>query len=297
MADRGVIDSILGELDGLSPSERAAASFILRNRATAAQLDAQDLAHEAGVSPSTITRLVRDLGYDSYAHMRIDLARQEMREEAAEGDPSSIRMDDVAGSLAYIAANKVEELRACARMLDAEAIERAVRLMERSGLIVFAGIGTGMSYAQICAFKFTQFGIRAVALSNTDATSTLALTLGPDDCVVFVSNSGDSNRLERVMSVCESRGTPTIVLTGNPRSSLGRHASVLIAYPLYDNLFAEDYMFSLSSMNIVMESLLLLLLHDAEDAEERLAQYRDYFRFERRNMHFPYDGEAEAPAD
>lgn len=295
MPAQDAYDAILAKMEKLSPSERQVASYVLRNREKVADMDAQDLARAVGISPSTVTRFVHGLGFGSYALFRVELARQGQREEGAEGDPSSISMDDVPSSLAYIAANKVEEMRACARMLDAKALERAVRVVEDAELVVFVGIGTGLSYAQLCAYKFSQFGIRAIALSTTDATSTLALSLGERDCVIFVSNSGDSTRLSLVMAACKRQGTSTIVLTGNPRSSLAGQADVLLSYPLYDYLFADDYVFSINSMNFVMESMLLLLLHDSDDSEERLALFRDSIRFERRNVHFPFDEEAPHP--
>ena len=150
------------------------------------------------------------------------------------------------------------------------------------------GIGTSLSFAQLAAFRFSQFGIRAISPSTESAMAPLATSLGPGDCVVMCSNSGDSRRLRMLMDICGECAVPTAVLTANPSSDLLERADVGVTFPIYDHMFADDFIFSISSMNFVVESLLLLLLHDSADASGYLQKVRNISSVERRNVHFTF---------
>lgn len=283
----GVIDAILAAYDSLSPAERRVAGHILHNRGEASGLDASELARRAEASAATVTRFVRSVGYPSYATFRLALAREEHpRDDHQPG--SAISMDDVSGSLAYVASHKVDELRACANSIDPEVLAACARLIRHSNTIVFAGIGTSLSFAQLAAFRFSQFGIRAISPSTESAMAPLATSLGPGDCVVMCSNSGDSRRLRMLMDICGECAVPTAVLTANPSSDLLERADVGVTFPIYDHMFADDFIFSISSMNFVVESLLLLLLHDSADASGYLQKVRNISSVERRNVHFTF---------
>ena len=285
---RGVVGAILAAYDSLSPAERRVASHVLHNRDEAAGLDASVLAERSGTSAASVTRFVRSVGFPSYAKFRLALAGEGRPKPEEAPGAGAIAMDDVAGSLAYIAEHKVDELRACAREVDPAALEACARLIGRSRVVVFAGIGSSLSMAQLAAIRFNLIGVRAVSLATEDATAMLASSLSPEDCVILCTNSGDSRRLSFLMDTCEESAVPTAILTGNPNSELARRAGVCVSYPIYDHLFVDDFVFSASSMNFVVESLLLLLLHSSGEAGGYLQKSRNLASLEKRDVHFPF---------
>lgn len=59
----------------LSRSEHAIANYVLANVHTIPSLTITELAARSGVSPPTITRFCRKIGYVSFEEFRLDLAQ------------------------------------------------------------------------------------------------------------------------------------------------------------------------------------------------------------------------------
>ena len=284
--DKNVINSILVCYDGLSDAERRIADFILQGRGTVSSLTAGEIARESNTSNTSVSRFVRTLGYDSFVQLRLALAREEVSKEQLFDSSDGIGFDDVEGSVRYILERKVEELNDTVSMLDPKVLEEATHLIQRSGTVLFVGTGTSLSFAQMAATKFSHVGVRAVSPATTDAAAILAQLLGKDDCIVFISNSGASRRLSAIMDNAQDSGTPTVFITANPSSTLVRRADYVLGVALRDQLLANDFAVSHSSINFVIECMTLLLFHDSPDAQEYLRMYQKAFASEEKKTFF-----------
>ena len=264
-----VVDAIIACRDSLSDAEKTVANFILEHAQTVSQLSATLIAKQSGTSNTTVSRFVRSIGFSSFSEMRYALAR----EMSSSGDASfegahSISVDNIAQSAAYILENKVDELRSTLAALDEGAVQKAVEMLSQARLVMFAGVGSSLSIAQCAAVKFSQARINAIASSTTDAAQLTAMLMGPEDCLVVISNSGRSDRLRRMMSFAIDQGVQTIVITRNPDAELGSLADVTIKVVARDSLLVTSFDFSHNSINYVLEVLLLLLFNGSRQASE-----------------------------
>ena len=73
---------VRGQLDQLSAAERRLADFLLEFPGELASFAGNELAQLAGVSPSTVSRLIHRIGYDNYQE-----ARRHARQEKKSGSP------------------------------------------------------------------------------------------------------------------------------------------------------------------------------------------------------------------
>ena len=283
MADEStsVINAILATYDSLSDSERRVADFILRERGAVSSLTAGEIARRSQTSNTTVSRFVRSLGFGSFSQLRLALAREEVAKTQAFDSSTSISFDDVAGTLAYVRSVKDQELADTVAMLDPAQLTEVARLMQRARSVLFVGVGTSLSFAQMAAVKFAQVGVHAIAPSTTDMAAVLSQQLGPDDCIVFFSNSGRSRRLQIIMDNAIDASTPTVLVTTDGTTALARHATHTVVVALHDQLLANDFSVSHNSLNFVVECLVLLLFHDNPDAQEHLRMFQVAFASEK----------------
>ena len=256
--DKYVINSILSNYGSLSDAERRIADFILQGRGTISSLTAGEIARGSNTSNTTVSRFVRALGYDSFAQLRLALAREEVSKERPFDSSDGISFDDVEGSVRYVLARKVEELNDTVSMLSDSALVDACRLIQRAQTVMFVGAGTSLSYAQMVA-------------------TILAQLLGKDDCIVFISNSAMSRRLNIIMDNAQDSAIPTVIITADPTTHLASRADHILSVANRDQLLANNFAVSHNSINFVVECMILLLFHDSPDAQEYLRMFQKAF--------------------
>lgn len=271
--DAGVISTILSCYKGLSESERHIADFILSQRETVSSFTAGEIASKSGTSNTTVSRFVRTIGYGSFSQLRIALAREEVAKEEPFDASGGISLADVPGSVRYVLDMKVEELGATAKTLDAGRLAMAVGLIKRAGTVLVCGAGSSLEYAQLAATKLAQVGVRAVAPGTTESAALLALTLTDTDCVLVISNSGTSRALRPILSNAQDAAAPTIMVTAHGSTAMASRTDCVLEVANRDYLLANDFDFSYNSINFVMETIVLLLLHELDDAGEYLRMF------------------------
>lgn len=117
-------------------------------------------------------------------------------------------------------------LEALARRLDHE-FARAVRLIDACrGRVFFAGIGKSGIIAKKIAGTLTSIGIPAIFIHPVEALHGDIGMIQEEDMGVLVSYSGETDEMIRLMQWLHRIGIPTIVMSGNPDSTLARYASV-----------------------------------------------------------------------
>ncbi len=82
ISSRSFVHRIRSQLEGLPSTERKLADFLLEFPGELAGYAGNELAGLAGVSPSTVSRFIRRLGYENYEE-----ARRHVREERESGSP------------------------------------------------------------------------------------------------------------------------------------------------------------------------------------------------------------------
>lgn len=278
----GVINAILSTYGRMSDAERRIADFILSCDGGVSSLTAGEIAQKADTSNTSVSRFVKTLGFDSFAHLRLALAREEAEQRGRGMDgPKAVSLDDVEGSARCMLDNKMQELNDTFAQLDFEVVEQVARTIRDAGTVMFVGVGSSLSFAQMMAIKFSQVGIRAVSPATTDAAAIMSMLLTSKDCIVFISNSGASRRLNIIMENALDSACQTVVISSDERSFLAQRATHFIKVALRDQLLAHDFMFSHNAANYVLELVLMLLYHESRDVSEYMCMFHRAFADEK----------------
>lgn len=106
---------------------------------------------------------------------------------------------------------------------------RAVQLMEGCrGRVVATGVGKAGIIAHKIAATLASTGTPAHFLHPSEAVHGDLGVVTPDDVVLALSNSGESDEVLRLLPSLSRIGTPIVALVGNALSTLGRSAAVTL---------------------------------------------------------------------
>jgi arabinose-5-phosphate isomerase len=123
------------------------------------------------------------------------------------------------------------EAEAVARLEDriGEAFARALEtLLGCRGRVVVTGMGKSGAVARKLAGTLASTGTPAVFLHPSEGAHGDAGALVRGDVVLAVSKSGETDELFPLLTAVKRLGLPVVALVGNPASTLGRHADVVL---------------------------------------------------------------------
>mgnify|MGYP005847856365 CR=1 FL=1 len=147
-----------------------------------------------------MTAPARRLGFDP-----ISFARKVLRSEA-----SSLHV--VAGRLDDSFLNVIDRLAVC------------------TGRVAVIGVGKSADIGQKIVGTFNSTGTRAYLLDATRAVHGDLGTVHPDDVALFLSHSGESEELLRLLSPLRSLASGLVAITGHAGSSLARIVDAAVVY-------------------------------------------------------------------
>ena len=232
----------------------------MKNASDIAQLSVRDIAQQSNTSGATVSRFVRHIGFDTFADLRLALARDDVRDEIQNTEQSVISFDNIPGSIELILSNRIQELKGTASQLTSEILSRAVGLITTSDTILFAAVGNSIPVCSNAAFKLGQIGVRANCPSTTESMVLSSISLKRNDLLILLSTSGYSKRLETIVDNAEDSGTPIIMVTANPEAVLASRCDLVINTISRDQVLSGTQFPSHVAQDFVMESIFALVL-------------------------------------
>jgi arabinose-5-phosphate isomerase len=124
-----------------------------------------------------------------------------------------------------------EELERLEGRLDGtfgEAVRCLQECVERKGKVVVCGMGKSGCVGEKIAATLASTGCPAVVLNAGNALHGDVGMLAEEDVLVVLSYSGETEEIVALLPAAARLGVPVMALTGNPQSSLGRSAAVVL---------------------------------------------------------------------
>lgn len=110
-----------------------------------------------------------------------------------------------------------------------EEFNQAVELiLECTGRVVVAGIGKSGLIGKKMVATFASTGTPSFFLHPTEAFHGDLGMLKPVDVVILISNSGETDDVNKLIPSLKSFGNKIIAMTGNPYSTLGKNADLIL---------------------------------------------------------------------
>ena len=121
--------------------------------------------------------------------------------------------------------------------------------------------------AQDAEYKFNQIGRLAISSNMWENALAQTLNMSSQDCIVAISNSGESSRLLKQIEGAKKKGIKVIAITNHSESPLALLADYHIKTAFRQRVLQSEYYFSRVAAMSVIELLLLLIVEDKQMLE------------------------------
>jgi arabinose-5-phosphate isomerase len=116
-----------------------------------------------------------------------------------------------------------------ATRLDSASVERVVDLLAQCpGKVVILGVGKSGIIGQKIAATMTSAGTAALYLHPSDALHGGLGIVQPNDVVIMLSNSGETDEIVATLPFLKNRKVAIVAIVGNVNSTLARRADVVL---------------------------------------------------------------------
>jgi DNA-binding MurR/RpiR family transcriptional regulator len=263
----------------LPPAEGRVADGVLRDPGAAAGLTVTELAALAGVSEATVLRFCRSLGLAGYAQLRLALAAEAARYEAA-GESSGVgsdisEVDPIARVVEKISFADARAIQETAQHLDLDALERVVDAVATARRIDLYGAAASGFVALDLQQKLHRIGLTAFAWTDPHIALTSAALLAPADVAIGISHTGTTVDTIEPLQEARSHGALTVAVTNFPGSPIGDAADVLLVTAARETKFRSGAMASRLVQLMVVDCLFVCVAQRTY-GEARKALERTY---------------------
>ncbi len=231
-----MLERIQDQRDRLPPAERKVADTVLSQPDVWMGGPARNLAAQAGVSEPTVIRFCRSIGCPSYGEFKVRLAQSLVtRAPGQDRVDTTLRVEDtIADATDKVFGSTIDMLTEVHERLDVHAVERTAIALLKAQRIDIYGLGASGLVAADAQHKFFRLTNHATAYSDSHMQLTAAATLGQEDAVVAISQSGQTRELLQTVDVALATGATVIAIT-RPGSALADRATILLAVDVHES--------------------------------------------------------------
>lgn len=155
--------------------------------------------------------------------------------ESPEGMVSRVkktRRIDVLAEVRRVLDCEADALRSARRSVGRPYVRAVEMLAACRGKVILTGVGKSGAVAQKIAATFSSTGTPAVYLDPMEAMHGGMGLIQRRDLVLAVGKSGESDELNALLPHLRARGASLIAVTANPKSTLARHAAIVLHTPI-----------------------------------------------------------------
>ncbi|HSQ76226.1 MAG TPA: MurR/RpiR family transcriptional regulator [Bacteroidota bacterium] len=216
----------------LTSTQGRIAAYLLEQTQEIALISVHELAARLHTGPASIVRVVRKLGYPSFAAMKTEL-REDIRAMTSPLVQFRSTLDHgLEPGLAefrHIAEQEVRNIDSTITLLNEKAFAKAVRLLVGAQHIYTIGIGISAHLAGMVSFILHRIGLKSDVVPHTGLRlSEHLVTLGKGDVLVAFSFPPYSEQTIEAAEMAKAQGVTVIGFTNRQLAPIAEHCNVLL---------------------------------------------------------------------
>ncbi|WP_180350724.1 MurR/RpiR family transcriptional regulator [Klebsiella pneumoniae] len=258
------LGSIHARSGDLAASEAKVVDLLLVDPLFVGTSTAAQVATRAGVSPPTVIRAARAIGF---TELKIEIARA--RGTAQFFAPPEVLTADatLASVLETSIRAGVDALTALSGAIEISALDEAVDLIQSARQVFAFGAGPSATVAADAVFRLRTAGVITVSIQDYLSAMIAARLLGPGDVIIVVSSTGRTSSTLSIADAASSAGASLIAITNQydtPLATLANVSLVVGGMPLPAQMAAAG---SRLAQLVVIDTLVAALtLRDKEQS-------------------------------
>lgn len=211
MKNQPILKEIAAARSSLRKSEVKVADYVLAEPEQVMHMRIVDLAQEAQVSEPTIVRFCRAIGCNGFQEFKVRIA-QETAVANNLGQFAIVEDDSIDDICSKIADTTIQRLHQIKAQLHPEQVAAAAQAISAAQRVEFYGFGASGAVATDAQHKFFRLQVATAAYSDPHMQSMSAVTLGENDVVVAISQSGRTRDLIHSIRLAQQYGAQVVCL-------------------------------------------------------------------------------------
>lgn len=248
-----LILEIKNRYHSMNPAMQKISDYLITNYNEAAALGIHEVAQKSGVSASSVTGFVKELGYKNYKALQLAMAvsiGQNKTDSNEQNDSPFIYggvcdEDGMNEICQKVFRTNVQMLLDTLSIVDIEQMEKVGKLILKAGKVIFMGVGRSYLTAESGKNRFYRMGLDCHCYRDPHEQIVCASMCSKGDVVIAISNYGRSRSVIEATELARRRGAVTIGITGAKNSALANS----VDYPFYSASNADS---SNNKMNVGM---------------------------------------------
>jgi len=280
-----VVDRLRSRFETLSPELQRAARWVADHPGETGLWSMRQQAKNAGVSPPTMVRLARALGFAGYAGFRKPfqeaLARVHYRPRASalQAAPEAKRIERLARE---IAAAQVADVQSVLALNPPPKLEAAVAAIAAARRVGFLGVRAPFGIAFQFRYAYNLIARNGVLFDGVGGTVHDQLdALEPGDVLVAISQEPYSTPTVEAVVTAAKRGVTVVAITDSALSPLARNAAHFLLFRADSISFFHSMIAPLALVELLVAWLAAkggkAVLKRLAEVDSRLAAQRAYW--------------------
>lgn len=229
----------------LTSNELRIYKFCQENPSDVYEMRIHELAERAYTTAPSISKLVKKLGFNSYQEFKANIRDVFSKSQNSQNHNlfTSQYIQEIQDSL-----NKVSE----------DEVKKFINFLSNCNSIITWGYGTSDSVAKYISYNLMVLGFNVFNETDYTNCNVRSRFLAHTDCLLIVSNSGESEMLEEIIRNAKKYGVKVAAITSRHNSTLERQADAAL---LYKNAIIKDSAFENISFSMQVAIVDIMLFH------------------------------------
>lgn len=264
-------DRIADAYADLSAKLKDAADYVVANQVDVAARSLRSISAASGVSPATLSRLARTLGFESYEEMR-ELCRDAVGGRAMSFSERAERLkldgEEDATILQRQSGACIGNITDMVETMDRQRLDEVVDALAQARNVVLFGALSSTGIAEYMAYLANYFCTNWTLAGRMGASLGAALSsLEESDVFIIVTKTPYASRAVHAAEMARLAGARTLVLTDSHTCPALQHATYSFIIPSDSPQFFSSYAATL----VLMETIIAMLVaRSGKDASQRI---------------------------
>ena len=204
--------NIQAKMHSLNPAQKKVAAYVVENFHKLEGMTSKELAKNCSVSEPTVTRFVKEMGYENYRWFQLNVAKVHMT--TGKGGYSRVSADDsVEDVCRKIIEDNLRSVAALTKTVDYHKMEKAKDLLVGAKKIVLLAQGRSVVTANSLVIRLFRLGFNCLLYNDAHAMAVATSLVEEGDLVIGISTYGRTKDVVDGMERARQKGAKTIGVT------------------------------------------------------------------------------------
>lgn len=219
--------------------------FCQENPSEVYEMKIHELAERVYTTAPSISRLVKKLGFNNFQEFKVNIRDVFTMSRNSQHHNTFV-------------SQYAQEMQTTLTKISEKKIKAFCDFLSDCKFIITWGYGTSDSVAKYISYNLMVLGFNITNETDYTSCNVRSRFLTKDDCLLIVSNSGESLMLEEIINNARKNGVKVAAITSRQNSTLGQQANATL---FYKNAMVKGTAFENVSYPIQIAVIDIMLFH------------------------------------